>query len=101
MQLVGVGDLGRGAKHLGGRAVLAVREGNRALHQIGLEVFPSDTKQEVNLGEDLWIGLGPFRGGDHLTDIFNSFVMITLGAFGIAEAGKIFGGKKKDEEELG
>jgi len=33
--------------------------------------------------------------------IFNSFVMITLGAFGIAEAGKIFGGKKKDEEELG
>ena len=29
--------------------------------------------------------------------IFNSFVMITLGAFGIAEAGKIFGGKKKDE----
>ena len=33
--------------------------------------------------------------------IFNSFVMITVGAFGIAEAGKIFGGKKKDEEELG
>ena len=33
--------------------------------------------------------------------IFNSFVMITLGAFGIAEAGNIFGGKKKDEEELG
>lgn len=26
--------------------------------------------------------------------IFNSFVIITLGAFGIAEAGKIFGGKK-------
>ena len=30
--------------------------------------------------------------------IFNSFVMITLGAFGIAEAGKIFGGKKDSEE---
>ena len=30
--------------------------------------------------------------------IFNSFVMITLGAFGIAEAGKIFGGKKEDNE---
>jgi hypothetical protein len=30
--------------------------------------------------------------------IFNSFVMITLGAFGIAEAGKIFGGKKDDNE---
>jgi hypothetical protein len=35
--------------------------------------------------------------------IFNSFVIITLGAFGIAEAGKIFGGKKEktNEEELG
>lgn len=34
--------------------------------------------------------------------IFNSFVMITLGAFGIAEVGKIFGGKKEEkEEELG
>ena len=35
--------------------------------------------------------------------IFNSFVIITLGAFGIGEAGKIFGKKedKKDEEELG
>ena len=29
--------------------------------------------------------------------IFNSFVMITLGAFGIAEVGKIFGGKKEEE----
>jgi hypothetical protein len=28
--------------------------------------------------------------------IFNSFVIITLGAFGIAEAGKIFGGKKSE-----
>jgi hypothetical protein len=31
--------------------------------------------------------------------IFNSFVIITLGAFGIAEAGKIFGGKKENNEE--
>ena len=31
--------------------------------------------------------------------IFNSFVMITLGAFGIAEVGKIFGGKKEEKEE--
>ena len=30
--------------------------------------------------------------------IFNSFVMITLGAFGIAEAGKIFGKKDNSEE---
>jgi hypothetical protein len=29
----------------------------------------------------------------------NSFVIITLGAFGIAEAGKIFGGKKQNDEE--
>lgn len=29
--------------------------------------------------------------------IYNSFVIITLGAFGIAEVGKIFG-KKKDTE---
>ena len=34
-----------------------------------------------------------------ITDtIFNSFVIITLGAFGIAEAGKIFGGGKKEED---
>jgi len=33
--------------------------------------------------------------------IFNSFVMITLGAFGIAEVGKIFGGKKNNEESEG
>jgi hypothetical protein len=34
--------------------------------------------------------------------VFNSFVIITLGAFGIAEAGKVFGGKKNksNEEEL-
>ena len=28
--------------------------------------------------------------------IYNSFVLITLGSFGIAEAGKIFGGKKEN-----
>lgn len=28
--------------------------------------------------------------------VYNSFVIITLGSFGIAEAGKIFGGKKED-----
>ena len=30
--------------------------------------------------------------------IYNSFVIIALGSFGIAEAGKIFGGNKKDKE---
>jgi len=33
--------------------------------------------------------------------IFNSFVIIVLGSFGIAEAGKIFGKKDKTEEEEG
>ena len=36
--------------------------------------------------------------------IFNSFVIITLGSFGIAEAGKVLGGKKSTEsndEEIG
>ena len=27
--------------------------------------------------------------------VYNSFVIVTLGAFGIGEAGKIFGGKKE------
>ena len=31
--------------------------------------------------------------------IYNSFLWITLGCFGIAEAGKIFGGKKDAGEE--
>jgi len=30
--------------------------------------------------------------------IFNSFVIVTLGAFGIAEAGKIFGKKEEKAE---
>jgi hypothetical protein len=30
--------------------------------------------------------------------VFNSFVIITLGAFGIAEAGKIFGKNKNDDD---
>lgn len=30
--------------------------------------------------------------------IYNSFVVITLGSFGIAEVGKIFGGKKGGSE---
>ena len=30
--------------------------------------------------------------------IFNSFVIVTLGAFGIAEAGKIFGKKEENQD---
>lgn len=33
--------------------------------------------------------------------IFNSFVIITLGSFGIAEAGKIFNSKKENPKEEG
>ena len=32
--------------------------------------------------------------------IFNSFVIITLGSFGIAEVGKIFGKKNNEENQL-
>ena len=31
--------------------------------------------------------------------IYNSFVIIALGSFGIAEVGKVFGGKKDNTEE--
>ena len=31
--------------------------------------------------------------------IYNSFLWITLGSFGIAEAGKIFGGRKEEKIE--
>ena len=34
----------------------------------------------------------------HSDAIFNSFVIVTLGAFGIAEAGQILGKKEKEEE---
>ena len=34
----------------------------------------------------------------HSDTIFNSFVIVTLGAFGIAEAGQIFGKKEKEED---
>lgn len=41
-----------------------------------------------------------FMGKDLVIDdtIFNSFVVITLGSFGIAEAGKIFGKKDNNED---
>jgi len=44
-----------------------------------------------------------FLGSDLVINefIYNSFLIITLGSFGIAEAGKIFGGKKSNDEELG
>lgn len=44
---------------------------------------------------DLFLG---FFGGKDLVineHIYDSFVIVTLGAFGIAEVGKIFGGNKE------
>jgi hypothetical protein len=59
--------------------------------------FLSFTVMAIFAGADVVTGIM----GNHLIisdTIFNSFVIITLGAFGIAEAGKIFGGNKKGEE---
>lgn len=59
--------------------------------------FLSFTVMAIFAGADVVTGIL----GNHLVisdTIFNSFVIITLGAFGIAEAGKIFGGNKKGEE---
>ena len=58
--------------------------------------FLSFTVMAIFAGADVVTGIM----GNHLVisdKIFNSFVIITLGAFGIAEAGKIFGGNKKGE----
>jgi hypothetical protein len=60
--------------------------------------FLSFTVMAIFAGADIVTGIM----GNQLVisdTIFNSFVMITLGAFGIAEAGKIFGGKKQNDEE--
>ena len=47
---------------------------------------------------DLFLGF--FGGKDLIINehIYDSFVIVTLGAFGIAEAGQIFGKKEKEEE---
>ena len=60
--------------------------------------FLSFTVMAIFAGADIVTGIL----GNQLVisdTIFNSFVMITLGAFGIAEAGKIFGGKKEDNND--
>ena len=60
--------------------------------------FLSFTVMAIFAGADIVTGIL----GNHLIisdTIFNSFVMITLGAFGIAEAGKIFGGKKQENND--
>ena len=60
--------------------------------------FLSFTVMAIFAGADIVTGIL----GNHLIisdTIFNSFVMITLDAFGIAEAGKIFGGKKEENND--
>lgn len=49
-----------------------------------MAIFASADVVTGILGQDLVIS----------DTIFNSFVIIVLGSFGIAEAGKVFGGKK-------
>ena len=69
----------------------------------------SDFNEKTIVGFLSFTVMAIFAGADVVTGIlgnhliisdtsFNSFVIITLGAFGIAEAGKIFGGNKKGEE---
>lgn len=60
--------------------------------------FLSFTVMAIFAGADIVTGIlgNPLVISD---TIFNSFVMITLGAFGIAEAGKIFGGKKEENND--
>lgn len=70
--------------------------------------FMSFAAMAIYAGADIVTGImgRPLEISD---TIFNSFVIITLGSFGIAEAGKIMGGKKpgrprktyQEEEELG
>ncbi len=68
--------------------------------------FASFAVMSIFAGADIVTGI---MGKELLISdtIFNSFVIITLGSFGIAEAGKIFGGSKKSsndtpsDEELG
>ena len=60
--------------------------------------FLSFTVMAIFAGADIVTGIigNPLVISD---TIFNSFVMITLGAFGIAEAGKIFGAKKEENND--
>lgn len=70
----------------------------------------NDYNEKTIVGFMSFAVMAIFAGADIITGIignplvisdtiFNSFVMITLGAFGIAEAGKIFGGKKEEKND--
>lgn len=70
----------------------------------------NDYNEKSIVGFASFAVMAVFAGADIITGIlgktleisdtiFNSFVIITLGSFGIAEAGKIFGKRKEKEEE--
>lgn len=70
----------------------------------------NDYNEKTIVGFMSFAVMAIFAGADIITGIignplvisdtiFNSFVMITLGAFGIAEAGKIFGVKKAEKTD--
>jgi hypothetical protein len=70
----------------------------------------NDYNEKSIVGFASFAVMAVFAGADIITGIlgktleisdtiFNSFVIITLGSFGIAEAGKIFGKRKEKSEE--
>lgn len=76
----------------------------------------NDYNEKTIVGFASFVVMVVFAGADIVTGyfgkdlvindfIYNSFLYITLGAFGIAEVGQMFGGSKKEtkieEEELG
>ena len=81
-----------------------------------IKAFTDIFKDNNDINEKSVVGFGSFAmmvifalvdivtgiGGKELTIqeyIYNSFVIIALGSFGIAEVGKVFGGKKDNTEE--
>ena len=68
---------------------------NNDINEKSVVGFASFAVMVIFAGADIVTGI---MGTDLVISdtIFNSFVIITLGAFGIAEAGKIFGGKSEE-----
>lgn len=71
---------------------------NNTINEKTFVGFLSFAVMAIFAGADIVTGIM----GKELTiqdTIFNSFVIITIGAFGIAEAGKIFGKKNNSNDE--
>jgi len=75
----------------------SIFDDNNTINEKTVVGFLSFTVMTIFAGADIVTGI---MGNEFVISdtIFNSFVITTLGAFGIAEAGKIFGKKEKDEE---